>query len=127
MCVRDQAKDVATKRRRSESYIEDLATPSENGNSNSSRRDIFEGRYLSEDHDEVYGEAEDEPPLIPNTLTERERHVLVLLYRQHKQTEIAVQLGLTKREVESVVRQIRTKLQDWRPASPETSLAVASI
>lgn len=124
MVVQDQAKDIATKRRRGEAYIEDYTNAP--GGANERRDDSFEGRYLSEDHDEVYGEAEDEPPLIPNTLTERERHVLVLLYRQHKQTEIAVQLGLTKREVESVVRQIRTKLQDWRPASSESSLALAS-
>jgi hypothetical protein len=79
------------------------------------RRDRFEGRYLSADHDTAYFEAEDEPPLIPSTLTDLELQVLCLLYESYRQTEIARYLRVEKRDIEKAVRNIRTKMADWSP------------
>lgn len=120
MCLRDQAKDIAKKKRRGEMFIDDIAPVemADGGASNGGGpRDRFDERYLSTDHEEVFREVEAEIPLIPNTLTVREKAVLALMYRDYKQTEIAVELGITKREVESAVRSIRSKLSDWRPSS----------
>jgi hypothetical protein len=72
-------------------------------------------------------------PLIPSTLTDPELRVVCLLYSEYRQSEVAVFLELPKREVERLVRSIRTKMADWAPSStspaatedpcPETSIA----
>jgi hypothetical protein len=84
-------------------------------NSNSWRRERFEGQYLAAGHDDIYGDVEDEPPLIPSTLSELELQVVCLMYRDYRQTEIARYLRVEKREVEKAVRSIRTKMADWSP------------
>lgn len=121
--IRNETKDwLRYKRPRPESSIEaltELSHPSITGqhaNSNSWRRDQFEGQYLSADHDESFREVEDEAPLIPSTLNDLELRVLCLLYRNYRQTEIARYLSVEKREVEKAVRNVRTKMADWSPA-----------
>lgn len=117
MCLRDQAKDLANKRKRRELYIEDL-TDDYLGDERLSSRDRFDARYLSTTHDENFGAVEDDDLLIPNTLTAAEVEIVVLLYREYKQSEVARRLGLEKREMERAMRSIRQKLADWRPAPP---------
>lgn len=131
MCLRDQAKDIAKKKRRGELFIEDIAPVSfgdsaRNGGSDMGFRDKFTERYLSADHEEVFHDVEQELPVIPSTLSDRERLVLVLMYRSYRQTEIAVRLGITKREVESAVRAIRSKMADWRPSCQAGGAGVPS-
>jgi RNA polymerase sigma factor (sigma-70 family) len=121
MAVRDKCKDLVKLRRRHDRYIEDLA-PGEGprdgvGNGLGGQRDRFEARYLCETADQAFAEVEDALPPLPATLTERERKVLLLMYEEHRQTEIARMLGFSKREVESAVRQIRVKMAAWRPSS----------
>lgn len=117
MCVRDGAKDAGKRKRRGELFIEDVApTPLVGEQSGESPRDRFEHRYLSTDHDQVYGDVDEGDVHLPNTLSERERAVLRLMRDHYKQTEIADVLHVTKREVESAVRSIRAKLADWRPS-----------
>lgn len=125
MCLRDQVKDIVKRKRRGEMLIDDIAPVSlDSGHDAGGPRDRFDQRYLSTDHDQVFAEVEDELPHLPNTLTERERAVLALMYQDFRQTEIAVRLSITKREVESSVRAIRTKLADWRPGRSEPKAAV---
>lgn len=116
MCVRDQAKDIAKKRRRHDQYIEDYRDSEPHSDRNSGKNDKFDTRYLSETAEQAFAEVEDEFPQLPATITEKERGVLTLMYAEHRQTEIARILGLSKREVESAVRQIRVKLAAFRPA-----------
>jgi predicted DNA-binding protein (UPF0251 family) len=42
--------------------------------------------------------------------------VLCLLYRDYRQSEVARELRIEKREVERAVRAIRTKFADWKPS-----------
>jgi predicted DNA-binding protein (UPF0251 family) len=46
-----------------------------------------------------------------------ELRVLCLLYRDFRQSEVARQLGIEKREVEKAVRAIRAKMADWRASA----------
>jgi RNA polymerase sigma factor (sigma-70 family) len=122
MCLRDQAKDLCKKKRRGELHIEDVAPAAHSQSATGqSPRDKFDQRYLSADHEQIYGGVEDEDLLLPNTLTEREREVVELMGRHYRQTEIADLLGVSKREVEKAVRSIRIKLADWRPDGSEAA------
>lgn len=116
MCAFDQAKDIAKRKKRGELFIEDVAPSSSDEDAPTDR---FHERYLSADHSQVYGDVDDGELHLPNTLTERELSVLTLMRESYRQTEIAVELHITKREVESAVRGIRTKLADWRPSNSQ--------
>lgn len=119
MCVRDCAKDVAKRKRRDLLLIEDVAPETSHGQFGSGghggQRDKFEAKYLAKDHAAEFAEVEDEFPTVPNTLSQRERDVMGLMYDGHKQVEIVGILEISKREVESAVRGIRAKLADWKP------------
>lgn len=123
MCVMDAKKDIAKKKRRGELFIEDVAPTSVTSDDGvDSVSDRFHARYLSTDHEQVYGDVDDGEVHLPNTLSEREKAVLGLMRDHYRQTEIADVLGITKREVESAVRSIRTKLADWRPTQESREL-----
>lgn len=124
MGLRDQVKDIAKKKRRGELLIEDIASvqlgDGERG------RDKFDERYLSAGHDETFAEVEDQMPTLPSTLSEREREVVTLMFQDYRQIEIAGVLNITKREVESAVRGVRTKMADWRPSRPSREVTPVS-
>lgn len=123
MCLRDQAKDLAKRRKRRELYIEDLAPAAAAADSAGLlSRDWFDERYLSSSRDEVYSTVEDDDCLIPNTLSELEVEIVVLLYGDYRQTEIATRLGLGKRDMELAMRSIRQKLADWKPGADQLVL-----
>lgn len=117
MCVKNRQKDLLGRRRRGELSLEELSGDGRSG------RDALEERYLAADADEVYGDIERELPTIPSTLTELERQVLVRLYMAFSQRETAEQLGLTRSEMERVVRSLRTKMADWRPSRAVVAVA----
>jgi RNA polymerase sigma factor (sigma-70 family) len=119
MVIRDQAKDIAKKKRNIVLLIEDQApahVEHEDG-----PRDAFEARYLAESDEEIVRT----PPLIPNTLSDLERAVLALLYGDYKQVEIARRLACTERDVSGAVRALRSKLADWQPAGVASEAAIA--
>lgn len=91
-----------------------------------SGRDSFEAQYLRTDRDDVYGHIEDDGLLIPSTLTGGEQRVLALLYADYSQVEVAVRLGISKREVERAVKAIREKMADWSPSSSEAEAVRAA-
>lgn len=122
MCVKNRCKDLVTKQRRGEVYVEDQRR---SGADTDGTLDWFESRYLSADHEQTFGGVDDGAPLIPSTLDSIERHVLVLLYRDHTQAETARALGLRRSEMERTMRSIRAKMADWRPAV-EQPVAVAA-
>lgn len=119
MVLTNQVKDLKKRKRRGELHIEDVAPRGRNQYGTAGQRDWFDQRYLSEDHEQVYGDVEDDDLVVPSTLTPLERRVVALLFRDYKQTEAARQLGLETREVERAVRSIREKLADWKPDSDE--------
>jgi DNA-directed RNA polymerase specialized sigma24 family protein len=68
----------------------------------------------------VYGVVDEDDVLIPSTVTAFERRVLLLLYTgDYKQGEMALRLGVEKREVEKAIRALRDKFADWCPSASE--------
>lgn len=109
MCVKNKTKDLLELRRRGEVYIEDQRTRDAN------MLDAFEARYLATDHEQTFGSVDEGTPLVPSTLGPVERRVVVLLYRDFTQTEIARTLDLRRSEMERTMRTIREKMADWKP------------
>lgn len=121
-CVRNQVKDLVKRNKEQALYIEDVApanTSSSGGPFAQGPRDKFDERYLQASPDSVFREVEEGDPLIPSTLSENERLVLICMYLGYKQPEIALRIGLDRRKVASAVRNIRKKMEDWRPTSVE--------
>lgn len=119
MCIKNRCKDLVTKHRRGEVYIEDQRWADGD-------LDPFEARYLSADHDQTFGIVDAGLPLVPSTLTGIERQVVVLLYRDRTQAEIARTMGLRRSEMERTMRSIRAKMADWKPGVTP-ALAVAAV
>lgn len=115
MCLTNLKKDIIKRKREPALMIEDLAPNTRVYGSVPAARDWFEGKYLAQSRDDVYGIVDEPPPLVPNTLTELEQKVMLLLYRDYTHREIAQRLGASKGEVSSAVRGLRSKLADWRP------------
>lgn len=119
MCVKNRVKDLVKKVRRNDIYIEDIA-PTEGthmrenvGGQINGQRDRFESKYLVALEEQVFGDLD--KPLIPSTLSGRERTVLAYLYLDYPQAEIAEVMEVSRKEVATSVRGIRTKMDDWRP------------
>lgn len=121
-CLKNQEKDLIKRKRRRELYIEDLRR----GTHSDVEPDAFEEEYLAI-ADDGYDEVERELPVIPSTLTRLECMVIVHLYAGLSQRETAVDLGLSRSEMERIVRSIRERMADWKPSSlmPERALEAA--
>jgi RNA polymerase sigma factor (sigma-70 family) len=119
-CVANQVKDLLKRKRRHEVSIEDLSQTSVDGD------DVVPGyvqEFLSVGHDEVYGEVEAELPEFPLTLSELEREIVVRLYLDANHRRIAVELKLTRTEIDRTVDSIRVKMADQYPAVERQPLA----
>lgn len=112
-CVTDEKKDILKKRRDNWLYIEDEAPPSE-GHAEGSPRDTFEGRYMRVEDFTV-----EDTVTLPSTINEGERQVILLLYAGRSRAEAMVTLGLSKREIEATIKQVREKLADFVPSATE--------
>ena len=123
MCLRNQVKDLQKKRRRGELSLEAMTEYVTDEGLQSGDR--FHAKYLAAGHQDVYGEVEREPLVLPNTLSTQERQVVAMLASDYKQTEAASALGLGKRDMERLMRSIRTKLADWCPSPREPGELVA--
>lgn len=115
-CMVNLGKDLLKKKKRNEAYIEDYRLIK---GSDSESTDRFDGRYLRLDEEAAFDELPFDKPLIPSTLDGIERRVVALLYYDYSHAEIALRLGISKREVATAVKQIREKMADWRPTTPE--------
>jgi len=113
-CVVNGRKDLVKRRRRGELMIEDLRGTMRDGH-NQFEGDRFDSLYLSTDHEQTYGEIEDEELLIPSTLTEIERDLVALLVAGLKHSEAGRLLELERRDIDRAIRSIRTKMADWEP------------
>jgi RNA polymerase sigma factor (sigma-70 family) len=123
MCMKNECKDIVKKVRRGDVYIADQSAAW--FGSEDLGLDSFERRYLATEHEQVYGGVDDGLPLIPSTLTPTERRVIVMLYRDQSQAEIARTLGLRRNQMERLMRSIREKMADWKPDVTAAPLPVA--
>jgi DNA-directed RNA polymerase specialized sigma24 family protein len=123
-CVQNGKKDVLKKKRHGILFIEDLAPVDESdakGGHHTLSRSFFEERYLVVEN--AFAHLEQELPTIPSTLSEAEKTVILLLYLDFKPPEIALRTGLTRKEITVVLKSIRGKMADWRPAGQEEAAA----
>ena len=119
-CVKNQIKDLMKRKRKNDLHLEDVAPSVSNGNGErdlDGGRDRFESKYCLEEEDEAFAEILEETPLIPSTLTDTERAVLIGLYLEYQQKDIAERLGVTIREVARAVKSIKAQMADWKPGS----------
>lgn len=128
MCVRNAVKDLQKKRRRGD-YELSLEGVIESGEASGrlESRDKFDAKYLAAGRDQVYAEVEDEAPLLPNTLSRLEREVVLALAEGYTRSEVRAALDIQQREMERIMREVRTKLADWKPTqapAPELALVV---
>lgn len=119
-CMVNLGKDLLKKHKRNEAYIEDFAGEDESG------VDHFESQYLAQDEDSAFRELTSlDQPLIPSTLTSVEVRVVLLLYCDRSYAEIALAVGVAKRDVAAAVKSVKEKMADWRPtpdASPDQAV-----
>lgn len=119
-CIYNKVKDLIKRRRRDDLYLEDVA-PQWTGSANGEREknggtDQFDAKYFLESEQDAFRDILRNTPLLPNTLTEVEEKVLLGLYLEHQQKEIAVMFDLTPREVAKAVRGLKEKMADWKPS-----------
>lgn len=128
MCMKNRCKDLVTKHRRGDVYIEDQRRGKDRqGVAAGGTLDHFESQYLCADHDQMFGHVDEDVPLVPSTLTPLERRVVVLLYRDRTQAEVVRTLDLRRSEMDRIMRAIRDKMADWRPdIADEPSYAAAA-
>lgn len=130
-CMKNAMKDVLKKKQHNLLFIEDIAPsahgapnmPGKSGHS-AGRRDAFEQRYLSVE--ENYDLDPDELPLLPSTLSDLERRVVLLLYFDFEPAEIARQMGISRRGVKETIETIKVKMADWSPVPEDAGVAIAA-
>lgn len=122
-CVYNKVKDFLKRRRRDDLHLEDVA-PQWTGSANGERQksggtDKFDGKYFMEAEADAFRDILRQTPLIPESLTETEEKVLLGLYLECQQREIADRFDLSPREVAKAVKAIKEKMADWKPSSTE--------
>lgn len=86
----------------------------------------FDFKYFHVDHDEVFGKIEDGQFVLPATVTEQERSVLLLLTLDMTPSEISMRLGIRRAETAACVQRLKEKFSDWDPRSqPNDSSSVS--
>lgn len=120
-CVVNRVKDYVKRRRRDDLYMEDVA-PSWHGSSEGAREkvgasDKFEAQYFIEEEADAFRDILRQTPLLPGDLTDTEEKVLLGLYLELQQREIAERFDLSPREVAKAVKAIKEKMADWKPTA----------
>lgn len=59
---------------------------------------------------------------LPTTVTEAESHVVLLLYLNYSEREIATVMGVRKNDIDVLIESVRTKLADWRPSGAQRAV-----
>lgn len=132
-CIANEVKDLLKRDREPLPLIEDIALAESPMSDPESASDRFEFRYMGTE-DDAFDEVErDSAPLVPNTLSLDERSVLALKYLGYTGPEMAERLGMTRSQVAAAIKDIREKMEDWRPKSavaptpPERDLSPAPV
>lgn len=128
-CVRNEVKDLVKRQKEQALLIEDVAPAhtASAGPFQQGPRDRFEQRYLQVSPEEVFEGAEDGALLLPSTLTPDERLVLLHMYIGFSQTETAIEMGIDRQKVTTIVKRIRRKMADWRPSPQGSADADAAL
>lgn len=118
-CVVNKVKDYLKRRRRNDLHLEDVApqwmgSPDRHKSGNT---DKFDGQYFMEEEAEAFRDILRQTPLLPSDLTPTEETVLLGLYLECQQKEIAERFDLTPREVAKAVKALKEKMADWRPGA----------
>ncbi len=127
MCILNQGKDLV-KRRKPENdplFIEDLAHNSQGKSGlfdsrEGTKRDWFESQYLCADESEVFEAIVGESQQLPDEvfdLSPDERQVLVCMYLQYSQPEIAMRLGMKPKKVSAAVKVIKQTFSHLKPTA----------
>jgi DNA-directed RNA polymerase specialized sigma24 family protein len=77
--------------------------------------EAFDLKYLSLNAEDAYVEVEDEPVVLPSTLTATERRVVALRLAGLSLGEVDQAIGLSRFQRAQVMASIRVKLADWAP------------
>lgn len=110
MCLLNMRKQIEALARRYNVSIDELRETA---------GDTFDGRYLSVDHEQVFGEVEESDLPLPSTLTEIERQVVQLRLRGRLLLEIDRELSLSRAQRQRLMESIRLKCADWAPSAPQ--------
>jgi hypothetical protein len=122
-CVANLRKDIEKRPRHHISSIDEirdrcLSSPTLDA---PNLADWFDLRYLSVDHEQVFGAVEDDAEhLLPSTLTHSERQVALLRLNGKMLMEIDRELGLSRAQREELMRSIQAKVADWHPSAEPT-------
>lgn len=108
-CLRNLRRDIEKRTRRYDDSIDELR------DATADCGESFDAKYLSVEHDDVYGEVEEQPFELPSTLTRVERSLVVLKMEGTLLMEIDRRLGLSRAQRERVLASVREKLADWDP------------
>jgi RNA polymerase sigma factor (sigma-70 family) len=119
-CVANQVKDLLKRKRRHEVYIDDVSRTTVDGDE---LMPAYMQEFLSIGHDEVFGDVEAELPEFPESLSELEREVVVRLYLDNNHRRIAVELNVTRMEIDRTVDSIRVKMAEQYPAVSRQPIA----
>jgi RNA polymerase sigma factor (sigma-70 family) len=125
-CVRNQVKDLLkSQHRRNEArngrliHIEECrsvaGSPGDGERTPKTPSGAFESRYLSVEAEEVFALVEDEPVLLPSTLTDCEARVVQLLVAGFSEREIAKELHVPRDKVTAMHGDVQRKMMDWHP------------
>lgn len=123
--VKDYKRDAAREANRRERYgiaflhIED--TYVSDGGARVTAAERFDQLYNHVTHDQVFAEVEAEPFELPPGVTDRERLVLALLIYGSERDEIAALVSVSREDLDALVRTLRRKFADWRPARATTT------
>lgn len=99
-------------------YVEDCSA---------SNPSAFEAEHFSTGIDVVVeAVVEMERVELPSTLTRDERHVVLLLMLDYKQTEIAKELGVPRSRVRATHAAVQEKMADWRSTPESVAVQVAA-
>lgn len=125
-CMVNFTKDLKKRRHRGHLFIEDIAPK---GGDDGGRHDRFYAQYLAVAQETVFLDAEDEVPVLPNTLDCLERRVIGLLMLDYTAAEISRTLSVGPTRLRSIRDNIERKMADWRPTAihqPQVELSEAA-
>jgi DNA-directed RNA polymerase specialized sigma24 family protein len=106
-------------------YIEDVRVT--HGDDDRDRQEAFDGVFHFIDRDDVFREVDEGKFVLPSSVTRLEANVLLLLVMELLRNEIALRLGITRREVDLAVGSLRVKLADWAPTQRANSSQVVTL
>jgi DNA-directed RNA polymerase specialized sigma24 family protein len=108
-------------------YIEDFGDYGHSAAGDAGDKSKFDFRYFHIDHDEVFGKIEEGSFVLPASLTDLERSVLLLLTMEMTPSEIAIRLGIKRAEAAAAIQRLKDKFADWAPGRQPNDSSVVDL